>query len=388
VSDFSSPILRESPRQTLRAVAFIGIVVLGIGLVLTPTRAWSAFLIAAFYYLSIALGCMILLALNYVSNAAWIVPIKRIPEAVGTYLPMGALTMVLILPGVHSLYHWSHHEAVEHDAVLKAKSAYLNIPFFAARMVFVLLIWLAFAYALRTNSQKQDDRANVIHTKRNVVMSALFLVIGAITFSIASFDWLMSLQPHWSSTIFAWYNIAGMLQAAVATTAVAVIFLRRRGYLPFVTDSHLHDLGKLAFGFCTLWAYMWLSQYLLIWYANLPEETTYYLTRLEHGWGFLFWANLVVGWALPFFLLLRRSSKRSETRLLAACVVLLIGRWLDIYLMVTPANLENHPGVGFVELGAYLGLGAVFVLVVERGLRRAPLLAKNDPYLGEGLHTG
>jgi hypothetical protein len=395
VTDFAAPILREQPRQVLRTVAFIGIIGLGIGLVVSPERAWSAFLIAAFYYLTIALGSMLLLALNYVSKAAWIVPIKRIPEAIGGYLPMGALTMLLILPGVHTLYPWSHHPAVTSDATLKAheemikaKGPYLNVPFFAARMVLVLLLWIAFAYMLRANSQKQDEEPGVGPTKRNVVWSTLFLVFGAISFSVAAFDWLMSLQPHWSSTIFAWYNIAGMLVSAVSTIAVAVIFLRRRGYLPFVTDGHLHDLGKLAFGFSTLWAYMWLSQFLLIWYANLPEETTYYLVRLEGGWGFLFWANLVIGWALPFFLLIRRVAKRSETGLLVACVVLLIGRWLDIYLMVTPANVASHPGIGLVELSAYFGLGAVFVLVVERNLRRAPLAAKNDPYFTEGLHTG
>ncbi len=387
MSTRQAPILAERSVRTIRSIAFLGIVGLGAGMVMSPERAWSAFLIAAFYYITIALGCMVLLALHYVSNAAWIVPIKRVLEAIGGYLPMGALTVLLVLPGVHTLYHWSHHEAVAHDPVLRAKSAYLNVPAFAGRMVVVLLIWIVFAHFLRAHSQRQDTSGGIALTRKNVVLSAVFLVVCAITFSIASFDWLMSLQPHWSSTIFAWYNIAGMLTGAVSPTGVGVIVLRRRGHLPFVSDQHLPDLGKLAFGFATLWAYMWLSQYLLIWYANLPEETTYYLTRSEGGWSFLFWANLLIGWAAPFLMLLPRAAKRSEGRMLAACVVLMIGRWLDIYLMVTPANVAQHPGVGLVELCAYLGLGAVFVLVVARALRQAPLLAKNDPYLNEGLHV-
>jgi hypothetical protein len=372
-------------RHVIATCAVLGIAALAAGTITSPERAWTSLLTAAFYYVTLALGAVVLLALCTVSNAAWIVPLKRVPEAMGGYLPVGALTMLLVLPGVHTLYHWSHADAA-HDPVLKAKGAWLTAPFFGARMAIIFVLWIAFAAALRSASRKQDRDRDVAHTHRAVKLSAGFLVAGALSFSLASFDWLMSLSPHWQSTIFAFYNIAGMLAASTAAVSVGVIFLRRRGHLPDVGEAHLHDLSKLCFGFSTLWAYMWLSQYLLIWYANMPEETPYYIARTSGGWGFLFWANLIVGWFAPFTMLLQRSAKRSEGRLLAAGVVILIGRWLDVYLMSAPANLPEHPGIGLIELAGYLGLGALFVLVVERVLRGAPLIPRGDPYFNEGAH--
>jgi len=207
-----------------------------------------------------------------------------------------------------------------------------------------------------------------------------------VTFSMASFDWLMSTEPHWFSTIYALYSIAGALAAGTAAITLAVLALRRAGLMPELTESHLHDLGKLTFGFCTLWAYMWLSQYLLIWYANLPEETSYYLAREGGGWSFLFWMNVLLGWGIPFVLLLSRRGKRSEPNLAWACGFLLAGRWLDIYLMAAPGTSPEHAGIGLAELAILAGFGALFVLALVRGLRAAPLIPRGDPYLQESLH--
>lgn len=381
------PFLQPSQRSALAGIALVCLGGLGAGLVLDPERGWSSFLTAGFYYLTISLGGVVLLALHIVAKSAWIVPVKRVAEAMGGYLAVGAATMLLVLPGVHTLYPWSHHDHVEHDPILKAKSAYLNVPAFGVRMLVALLIWIAFAAALRARSRRQDQDGDPAHSARSVALAAGFLGVFGLTFSMASFDWMMSLSPHWQSTIFGFYNIAGLLVAGVSTLTTAVVFLRRRGHLPGVTKTHLHNLGKLMLGFSTLWAYMWLSQYLLIWYANLPEETPYYLARTSGGWAFLFWGNLVIGWAVPFLMLLRSRAKRTEGVLLVASVVLLIARWLDIYLMVTPSNIPVHPGIGLLELAGYLGFGALFVLVVERALRAAPLLPRGDPYLEEGLHA-
>lgn len=380
------PSMADAPKRLLAAVTLIGAATLCVGLFIAPERAWSSLLTASFYYLTIGIGAVVLLAIHAVSKAAWIVPVKRVAEAMGAYTTCGAFTMLLLLPGIHTLYHWSHHEAVMADPILKAKAPYLNAPFFAIRMTIALILWIAFASVLRRLSLRQDRDASVAHTHRAFAISAGFIPAFALTFSMASFDWLMSLTPHWTSTIFAFYNIAGLLVGSTATLTAGVIFLRRRGHLPGVTEAHLGNLGKLTFGFSTLWAYMWLSQYLLIWYANLPEETTYYLARSDGGYAFLFWANVIGGWAVPFLVLLPRSAKRSEGTLLVACAVLLIARWLDIYLMVFPANLAQHAGIGVFEVAGYLGIGALFVLVVERALRSAPILPKGDPYLAEGLH--
>lgn len=360
----------------------LGALAFGAGLYYSPARAFSSLLVAAYLFLSLALGGLVFLALMNVSNAGWSAALKRVPEALASYLPFGALAMLLVLPGLGTLYHWSH---TTEDALLLAKQPYLNLPFFAVRMVAFLGVWIVFAYVLRRRSLLQDQDRDPAHTRRSVAISAAFLAVFGITFSLASVDWLMSLEPHWFSTIFGLYHLGGVMVGGVCAITVAAVLLKRAGHLP-IGAAHLHDLGKLLFGFSTLWAYLWLSQFLLIWYANLPEETTHFLARTEGGWGFLFYLNLVLGWVVPFLMLLPKSAKRSETNLLWASGFLLAGRWLDIYLMAGPAVAPEHEGIGLVELGVTLGVGALFVWAVRRALAAAPLVPKGDPYLGESLH--
>ncbi|MBI3186220.1 MAG: hypothetical protein HYZ28_29125 [Myxococcales bacterium] len=374
--------LSQTQRRYLWAAAGLGVLAFGGGLLSSPARAFTSLLVAAFLFTSLSLGALVFLALMYLSNAGWSAALKRVPEALSSYLPYGGLSLLLVLPGLGLLYHWLHPGE---DALLQAKVPYLNLPFFVARMVGFLLVWIGFAWALRRQSRAQDADGSPTHTRRSVATSAAFLVVFAITFSLASVDWLMSLEPHWYSTIFGLYQIGGAMLGGVCAITVAAVLLRRAGHLP-IGEAHLHDLGKLLFGFSTLWAYLWLSQYLLVWYANIPEETTHYLARTEGGWGFLFYLNVALGWAVPFTMLLPRPAKRSETNLLWACGFLLAGRWLDIYLMAGPAAAPEHLGIGLLELGVTAGLAAVFVLVVARALGSAPMVPKGDPYLVESLH--
>ena len=326
----------------------------------------------------------------YVSNAGWHTVFKRVPEALAAWLPASAFSMLAVLAGVRWLYPWTHADAVVHDELLSAKTPYLNTTFFAARMVVVLALWVFFALMTRRYSLRQDTDAHIKYTRRNVALSAIFLALFPFSFSMASIDWLMSLDPHWASTIVGLYQIAGLLSTAVAAISIVGILLRRRGALPDLTETHLHDLGKLLFGFSTMWAYLWFSQYLLIWYTNLPEETTHYLVRLQGGASFLFYLNVVLNWALPFVVLLRRPAKRSEGTLLWTSTVVLVGRWLDIHLQVVPAvapdRLQGPMGIGFLDVALLLGFGAAFLLMTDRALGKAPLLAERDPYLVEALH--
>jgi hypothetical protein len=377
--------LSSEARRWLLAGAGLGAAAFAAGLALTPGRAWSAYLTSAFYFLTVALGGLAWLALFHVAKAGWSVVVKRVAEGLTAYLPVGAASMILVLLGLRSLYHWAGHHTA-HDPALHAKAAYLNAPSFAIRMIVALSIWLVFAALLRRSSIAQDGDGSAAHTRRSVALSAGFLLVFAWTFSMASFDWIMSLEPHWASTVFAFYNIAGVLVAGLAATAIVAIALRRAGSLPEVNESHLHDLGKLMFGLSTFWAYLWLSQYLLIWYANIPEETAYYLARTERGWGFLFYLNLILNWGIPFLALLPRPAKRSETSLLRVAGLLLLGRWLDVYLMVTPSAQPEHAGVGAIDALVFLGFASIFLLVVTRALRSRPVVARGDPYLVESLH--
>jgi len=377
--------LTPGQRGALSLLLAVGGFGLVLGLLVSPARAWTAYLINAFYFLSIALGALVVTALLYVTKAGWGVVVKRVTEGVTGYLPWGAASMLALIAGVNTLYPWTGPEAHE-DPILLAKASYLNVPAFAIRMILVLGLWLLFARLLRNGSLAQDKDKDVRHTTRAVALSAGFLLVFALSFSVASFDWLMSLSPHWQSTIFGWYNLAGVAVSGVAITLLVTIHLRRTGALPEANESHLHDLGKLLFAMCTFWAYLWTSQYLLVWYANMPEETAYYIHRTEGGYRFLFWANLVVNWLVPFLALLPRSAKRNPAHLVRVSLLVLLGRWLDIYLQVTPNVLPEHPGIGLLELAGFVTFGAVFIQVVERSLLRAPLIARGDPYLSESLH--
>jgi hypothetical protein len=373
-------------RKAALAAALLGLGGLAAGVALSPTQAFGALLTSAFYFLSLGAGGAVFLALMYVANAGWHTALKRVPEAFASYLPFGAGTMLLLLPGLPALYMWARPGVMEHDHLLHTKHAFLNTPFFAVRMVVLLVLWTAFAVMLRRNSVQQDKVGGTEGTKKNVVVSAVFLCVFALTYCLAAFDWIMSLEPHWFSTIFGFYNIAGMLASTVAALIVACILLRRAGLLPEFNESHQHDLAKLMFGFATFWAYQWISQFLLIWYSNIPEETVYFVRRLHGGWGPVFYLNLVLNWALPFALLLPRPAKRSEKHVLRVAILMLAARWLDLHLMVAPANSETFTGIGVWDVAAFVGVAGLFVLAVTRAVKSAPLLARHDPYLGESLH--
>jgi hypothetical protein len=292
------------------------------------------------------------------------------------------VVLAAIGPGLPVLYEWARPTQ---DPLLHEKAAYLNVPFFLGRAVVALGVWWLFSAKLRALSRRQDEAGG--QAASSVRWSAAFMVVFAITFCMAAFDWLMSLEARWFSTIFGLYNVAGVLASTMAALAIATVLLSRAGLLPGVGPAHLHDIGKLLFGFCTLWGYLWFSQFMLIWYANLPEETQYFEARWTGGWTPVFFAVLVLNWALPFLLLLPRPAKRHPGHLLRVACLVLVGRWLDLYLMAAPANHAERPFLpGLLELAGAVGPVALFVFWTARTFGRVPLVAKGDPYLGESLH--
>jgi len=267
------------------------------------------------------------------------------------------------------------------------KLMWLSLPFFRIRAVVYLLGWLWFAWAMLRTSRQQDSDGDLNHTRQNTRLAALFLVFFGVTFWLASFDWIMSLEPEWYSTIFGFYNFAGAFLSGLATLALLLVWLQRHSPLKSVIrEQHLHDVGKLLFAFSTFWAYLWFSQYMLIWYANLPEETVYYIRRLHGFWQPLFVLNLVLNWVVPFFALLPRMNKQRVGILVRVSIVLLAGRWLDLYLMIMPPFSGGKPHIGIWEVGLMAGLVGVFGLAFLAALRRAPLVPARDPYLAESLH--
>ncbi|MFO1464395.1 MAG: hypothetical protein U1F66_11535 [bacterium] len=375
-------------RYLCLALMGLGAVSLGVLYFQDPTRMWANVLIDNFYFLSLALAGAFFLSILYLSNAGWAANLKRVPEAMTAYLPVAFVLMLALYFGMHHLYHWSHHEAVAADPLLRHKAPYLNLPFFFARMGVYFGLWILLTFLLRRASGLQDRAAagDLAYYRRSIRYSALFILTFALTFAFASFDWLMSLEPHWYSTIYAIYTFSSLFLHGLAGIALIVILLYERGYFGnLLNENHLHDLGKMIFAFSSFWAYIWLSQYLLIWYSNIPEETVYYWLRTDSDWLWLFLLNFGLNWLVPFLTLMPRASKRSPELLKRVCIALLIGFWVDLFLLVAP-NVMKQRSIGPFEVLIALGYAGLFGYVVGRALERAPLIAKNDPYLQESFH--
>ncbi len=373
------------------ALMGIGLLSLIIGFIVSPNRTWADLLVNNIFFLGIALCGVFFIAANYLANAGWYVAIKRIPEAMISYIPIPAVIMILIGVGagthLHHIYHWADSKAVAADELLQGKEPYLNITWFMIRMAIYFAGWLGFAFILRKLSRQEDIAPDTKYYKQSLIYSAAFIVFFAVTSSMCSWDWIMSIDAHWYSTLFGWYMFASMFVSSLTAMALIVVILKRQGYLPKVNFGHIHDLGKYVFAFSIFWTYLWFSQFILIWYANIPEETIYYVHRLEH-YKFWFFFTPFLNFLMPFLILMTRNAKRNYNTLIFVGGVVLFGHWLDFYLMIYPgvAGHHDHWNPGLLELGTLLGFIGAFAFVVFTALTKANLMPKNHPYLEESLH--
>lgn len=363
-------------------LAGLGAVSFAVGAWADAASTWASLLLIAFAGIGMGLSGAVFIALQYVTAAGWSAALRRVPEAMCALLIPSGILLLAVLLLYPDLYPWAAH-GVPHAPF---QDAWLNRPFFLARAAFYLLVWFAMLQALIRNSLRQDEDGAPAHTRRNQRLAALFLVVFAVTFWLASHDWIMSLEPDWASTVFGLYNFAGLFLAGLAALACLVIWLQRLG--PFrhvLTSDHLHDLGKLLFAFSTFWMYIWFCQYMLIWYVNNPEETSYYLRRLHGAWQPLFWLNVALNWLVPFLVLLPRATKRNPSVLLKVSLVVLAGRWLDLCLMILPAVEEELTASIVTGMALSLGAAGLFVLVFFHALGKAALVPRHDPFLVESL---
>ncbi|MFN8061314.1 MAG: hypothetical protein U0Q12_19290 [Vicinamibacterales bacterium] len=366
------------------ATAITGLVLLGAGTVVAPDRAWANVLLAGYALTGAGLAGAFFIALCYAADATWATAFRRVPEAMTRALVAGALLLAVVFLFHPSLYPWT---TAEPGAFRGFKQLWLTRPFFLIRAAVYFGIWIALSSAIVRGSRRQDEDGDVAWTRRNVTLSAAFLVLFAVTCFLASVDWVMSLTPEWYSTMFGVYNFAGHFQSGLAVMIVLVVWLSRTGALDtVVNDEHLHDLGKLLFAFSTFWMYVWFSQYMLIWYANMTEETVYFMPRMRAAWQPLVVVNVVLNWVVPFLVIMGRPLKRNPGVLVKVATVVLVGRWLDLYLMVLPSVAPSSPPLGLSELGGPLAAVGLFVAVFARAFRQAAPVPGADPYLAESLH--
>jgi len=374
----------------------IGLIALIYGFSTDAHRAWPSLLFNNYFFIGIAVFGVFFVAKQYVSEAGWSIVLKRVPEAVMSALPVMSLIMLFIM--FASIMHWNHiyhwlHEGImdpasdHYDKIIAGKEAYLNGSFFIIRTIIYLLGWNYFAKKLRALSVLEDKvEGTAIHFK-SVSTSAWFMVFFAVTSAMASWDWIMSIDPHWFSTIFGWYVFAEWGAIGFTTILLFTLYLKRQGYLEDVNENHIHDLGKWIFAMSLVWTYMWFSQFMLIWYANIPEEVTYFMARLEvDNYKFLFWFSMIINFIAPIILLMSRDAKRNNSRLIFVSCIILVGHWLNAYLLVAPGTLGTHGHIGFTEIGMGLGFAGLLIYLTLNTLTKAPLETKNHPFLDESKH--
>lgn len=369
----------------------IGLVAIVTGFMTDKTRTWATLLHNNFYFTAIALCGTFFVAVQYVAQAGWAIGIKRVPEAMGSYLKFGMLfALVIFLLGGHDIYHWTHHDLYDpnsemYDPILAGKQGFLNTPFYIIRLIIYGLIWVGFTMMLRKQSLLEDQMGNLEPFRRSVTISAIFIVLFAITTSTGSWDILMSIDAHWYSTLFGWYTFAGLFVSGLSMMCLFILYLKGKGYMDHVNENHLHDVGKFMFAFSVFWTYLWFSQFMLIWYANLPEEVIYYQVRWEN-FRSLWVANLLINFCAPLFILMTRDAKRQQAILWVAGIIILIGHWLDVFLMVTPGVLGKDWHIGFIEVGSMAFFLGLFLWSTLHELSKASVVPKNHPMFQESVH--
>ncbi len=352
-------------------------------------KPWAAVYVAAIFFMLISLGVLAFYAIQNAAQAGWSPVLFRVMEGITSYLLPGSLIFfALLLAGVmgaHHLFIWMDKDVVAHDHLIQGKSGYLNVTFFLIRAVIFLGGWNAYRYFSRKNSLAQDDANDNLYYKKNFKLAAGFLGFFIVSESIMSWDWIMSVDPHWYSTLFGWYVFASFFVSGITSIALITIYLKSRGYLEYVNTSHLHDLAKFMFGISIFWTYLWFSQFMLMWYADIPEEVTYFVTRIEK-YNLPFFGMVVMNFVFPVLILINTDFKRLSWILVMAGIVILCGHYIDFFNMIMPATVGDQWFIGAGEIGAVLFFFGLFIFVVFTALTKVPLLAKRNPLIEESKH--
>lgn len=357
-------------------------------------KPWSALYVACIFFMLISLGVLAFYAIQQVAQAGWSPVLFRVMQGITAYLPVGSLIFfgLLVLSALHlnHLFVWMEDGVTEvgnanYDKLIAGKSGYLNVTFWLIRAAVFLIGWNLYRYMSRKNCLAQDESNDNTFYKKNFKLSAGFLVFFIVTESIMSWDWLMSFDPHWFSTLFGWYVFASFFVSGITTISLVTLYLKSKGYLENVNSSHIHDLSKFMFGISVFWTYLWFSQFMLIWYANIPEEVTYFITRIDH-YNLPFFGAVVMNFVFPLLVLINTDFKRIAPIIVGAGVVILLGHYIDFFNMVMPATVGDQWFIGVSEIASVLFFLGLFIFVVFTALSKVPLTPKRNPFIEESKH--
>lgn len=357
-------------------------------------KPWAALYVACIFFLLISVGVLAFYAIQWAAQAGWSPVLFRVMEGITAYLLPGSIIflILLVLSGMHMnhLFAWmaegvTDPKSEHYDAIIAGKSGFLNVPFFLIRAVVFLAGWNLYRYLSRKNSLAQDNATDDSFYKKNFKMAAGFLAFFIVTESISSWDWVMSVDPHWYSTLFGWYVFASFFVSGITTIAFVTLYLKSKGYLEYVNTSHIHDLAKFMFGISVFWTYLWFSQFMLMWYSNIPEEVTYFVTRIEH-FKLPFFGMVVMNFVLPILILINTDFKRLTWVIVMAGIIILTGHYIDFFNMIMPATVGDQWFIGVSEISSLLFFFGLFIFVVFTALTKSPLLAKRNPLIEESKH--
>lgn len=384
--NFEAKPLPEKFKKISFGLFFIGLILVAAAFFVDSHRAIANYNVILTLLVSVSVGNIFLFAIEYLSGAVWSTVMRRINEIFITFVPVVFLIGLLILFNTHSIFHWAHEDAVKTDKLLQWKSPYLNQTFFTIRYFVYFVLWFVFAYLMTKNSLKQDESKDQLLTYRNSKLSALFLPVFAITLTFFSIDFLMSTEPHWFSTIFGVYYFSGTVLAALSVITLAIILLYEKGYFGNILKrDHFYNLGALLFAFVNFWAYIAFSQFLLIWYANLPEETFWMIHRWQNGWEIFSFILIFGHFLIPYFSLLSQQSKSNLSRLKFMAIWILTMHYIDLYWLIMP-SLYKEIVFGWIEISFIIfGMGLLLVLFIWRYNKVKNIVPVGDPKLKRSL---
>jgi hypothetical protein len=357
-------------------------------------KPWSALYVACIFFLLLSMGVLAFYAIQQVAQAGWSPVLFRVMQGITAYLPVGSVIffIILVLCGLHfnHMFVWlgdgvTDPKSPNYDAIIANKAGYLNFPFWIIRAAIFLIGWNLYNYYTRQRCLAQDEAKDDLNYKKNFKMTAGFLVFFIVSESIMSWDWIMSIDPHWYSTLFGWYVFASFFVSGITTIALVTVYLKSKGYLEYVNTSHIHDLAKFMFGISVFWTYLWFSQFMLIWYANIPEEVTYFVTRIQL-YNLPFFGAVVMNFVFPLLILINTDFKRISWVIVMAGVVILLGHYLDFFNMIMPGTVGDKWFIGVSEIASVLFFLGLFIYVIFTALTKAPLLPKRNPFIEESKH--
>ena len=366
------------------------------------TRFWATLLHNSVFFLLITNAAMFFVCATTLAFGGWQMSFRRVPEAISAVVPViGVIALVVLLSivfGGHHMshiYHWTDHEAVANDKILKGKSGFLNETFYTVWTILTVVLWSVLGYKMRKLSLEADNSNFTVAEARkyifkNTVWAAIFIVWFSLTvLSTVPWFWLMSIDAHWYSTMYSWYTFASTWVAGLALITLFVVYLKNRGLLEYTNTEHIHDLGKFIFAFSIFWAYLWFSQFMLIWYANIPEETVYFKSRVEGVYQGEFWLMLIINFVAPLLILMRRGSKRNYGTITMMSLVVIFGHWLNMHQMIFGSVSPDHNELGLFDFGVAAGFVGIIMFVTGKTLAKYPLVSKNHPFMKESIihHT-